>query len=377
MKISVEKTTLLKALDRCKSVTDAKSTMAILSHVRLIADPDELMGCLKIGATDLFQSVETKISASVDEEGSICVNARDLYDRVKQMPDGDVKLSLDGLALIVKAGKGPRKFKIHGIPVVEFPSLPKQTSNAEPIRIQDRGLAEKLESVLFAVSTDETRPFLNSVLFEQEVDSIRLVGTDGHRLAVLSSAGLEKDLVNRWLIPLKGAKEILKLLNESVSAKHEDHEVLIYPDLGNLFVVVNGFQYCCKLTDAQYPPYKQIMPTAHNTLVKVKRIQLIDSLKALRTTAGQARGVKLTFKDGKMQINANSEAGEGHDDLDCETNNNPTDDFSLNVDYFIDSIDPVCTEKVVIKLLGQMDPIVIEEDNDLKEYISIVMPIRL
>lgn len=375
MKISVDKTTLLKSLDRCKSVTDAKSTMPVLGQVRLEVTDNKLL----IGATDLFQAVETEVTCDVSETGSICVNARDLYDRVKQMPDGDVKLTLDSLALIVKAAKSARKFKLHGIPVSEFPSIPKMVGNTEPVRVQDRGLAEKFEAVIFSVSTDETRPFMNSVLVEEERGSIRLAGTDGHRLAVLSSSGLGESLSSRWLIPLRGAKELLKLLKESVAAKHEDHEVILYPDVGNLFVSVNGFQYCCKLTDANYPPYRQIIPAAWEFVVKIKKLQLVDALKAVRSSTGIGGGVTFKFNATEKQvaIDAVSESGEGHDLLTCEYDKCPSSDYSVNADYLIESIEPINTEHVVLKLSDAGAPILIEEDNDLQEYVSIVMPIRI
>ncbi len=375
MKFSVDKTVLLKALDRCKSVTDAKSTTPILSHVRLELNEDKLLGCLTLGATDLFQSVETDIHVNIDEPGSGCLNARDLYDRVKQLPDGDVKFTTDGASVTIKAAKTPRKFKLSLVPADEFPSLPKMRTDIESIRIKDKDLAGKLDAVLYAVSTDETRAFLNSVLLEENGGNTRFVATDGHRLAVLSSSELVDSGSSRWLIPLKGAKELLKLCTESGTAKHDDHEVVLYPDTDNLFVLVNGFKFSCKLTNANYPPYGQVIPSSWQHTIKVSRLKLIDAIKALSVSTGQSKAIKLCFEENKLLIDVKSEAGDADDEIECECEK-IDETYSVSAQYMLDALEPVNTAEVVLKLSGGMDQVLIEENNDLKEYIAIVMPIR-
>ncbi len=377
MKFTIDKTSLLKALDRAKSVTDNKGPMPILSHVKLSADPDKLHGCLHVCATDLFIAVKTVVNCNVDEDGGICLNAKDLYDRLKLMPEGDVKFSLDGTKVTLKAAKSPRKFLLHGLPVDEYPTLPEHRTETESVTFNDHELADKIDSTIYAVSPDETRPFLNALLFEETNGKLNLAAADGHRLVVLRSSNSRG---NQWLVPLNAVRELSKLCRESASNKHMDSDVVFYPETNNLFVLVNGFEFSCKLSDGNFPPYNQIIPDKWNYEIRLDRDKLFTTLKALIVSTGESRGVKLSFVEGKLLFDAESSQGSGNDEMECDYQGTPT-NYGVNAQYMIDAIEPVCTTKVVLKLSGDMDQILIEEDKEKKEgqdeYIAIVMPMRI
>ena len=381
MKFTVDKNVFLKALDRTKAATDSKaSTMPILTNVKLVTDPDRLMGSLRVSGTNLFMSSWTDVSCEVDNEGGCCINAKDLYSRLKLMPGDTITVSVaDGKATI-KAKGSQRKFVLPTLPVEEYPTIPTEISEIEPIVVNDKELAEKLDSTLFSVSTDETRPSINSVLLQYRGNKITLASTDGHRLTVLRDTSIVSPL--DIMIPLAAAKEICNLCKESASNKGSSHEVNIYVDGPILFVVVCGFTFSCKTTDGQFPPYQQIIPKSNTHEVRVLREAFVSALKAVSVSTGTSNGVKLTFgPDNKLLIQAESHDGVGADEIEYSGNAEGS-VLGVNCTYMQQALTYVCSEYAVIKFSDELDPIVIEQNIDKEstqkeEYLAIVMPCRL
>lgn len=378
MKFTIEKQTLLKALDRAKSATNAKSTMPILSHVLLKVDPDKLHGCLTVCATDLFIGITTDLSANVDDAGQICVNAKDLYDRLKLLPDGDVKFSLVANSVTIKAAKAPRKFVLPGLPSEEYPKLPECGTGVAYVTFNDRELADKIDSTIYAVSLDQTRPYLNSLLFEETNGKLNLAATDGHRLALLSGGA---DSSNQWLVPLNAAKELLKLCRESLAIKNVDHGVMIYKDNLNLFVHVNQFIFSCKLADGLFPPVQNIVPKRWDHEIRIEKQPLINSLKALAIATGQSKGIKFSFSNGKLNLSAECVDGSGTDEIECDYQGTEI-VYGINAVYMVEALTTINSDLAVLKLGNDLDPVLIEENVDKEvvqkeEYISIVMPMKI
>jgi DNA polymerase-3 subunit beta len=374
MKFTVDKSSFLSVLDRCKSATDSKGAMPILSHVLLKADPDTLHGCVWVSGTDLFIGVTTKVSASVDDEGSIALPARDLYDRVKLMPDGDVNFIVDGSSVTLKAKGSPRKFKLQGIPGDEFPTMPKcsDTPLAE-LELEASAIAAGLEESIYAASTDFTRPHLNAVLLEHSDGAVAFVATDGHRLAIHRSGSLSN--VSQLIIPLRAAKEILKLCQEAANSKVDAFRTVhLYPDGANLFVSVNDFIFSCKLVDGSFPPYQQIIPDTTKKSVEIDRRILINALKATSITAGGNYGIKFTFNEGKLTLTAESSKGTGSDEIDCDWSGEEK-IYGFNAHYMIESLSSMESDFVSLGLSDEFDPAIITP-KDSKEQLAIVMPMR-
>lgn len=382
MKFTIEKQPLLKALERCKSVTDNKGPYPILSHVLLKTDVDKMLGCVALAATDLFVSIRTEVPASVDDgdEGSITLNAKDLYDRVKQMPDGKVRFNLDGTKVTLKAEGTSRRFVMHGLPADEFPKLPEFTTTNNPLPsfcCDAKDLAHSIDTTIYSVSTDETRQHLNSLLIELQGDTARFVSTDGHRLALLRYGTTEAiGDVTQWLIPLKAAREILKLATECAANKHANQNVIMDRDGANLFVELNDFVFCAKLVDAQFPPYQQVIPNDSKRIVTIDRKQLFESLKAIVVAAGDNKGVKFTFDSNKLVLTTKSaQGGDGSDELECVYDGKEV-FYGINAQYVCDALRCISTEKVTLKFGDELDPcVIVPVDSD--QYLAVVMPMRL
>jgi DNA polymerase-3 subunit beta len=180
MQLVVSKKELSRLLSRCQSVADKKSTMPVLANVLL-----EAVGAdkLKLAATDLYVAVSGSINAEVEKGGSIAIGARDLYERVKMMPEGKIGISTTDSTTTVRAFGQARRYTLHGISGQEFPSLPEPSKTADAMSLSPAVLGKLIASTHFSISTDETRLHLSSALFEWEGDRVRVVTTDGHRLS--------------------------------------------------------------------------------------------------------------------------------------------------------------------------------------------------
>ena len=162
MHVVVAKKDLVRVLGRCQGVADKKSTMPVLGNVLLeVAGPAEL----KLAATDLYLAVTGKIPARVEQGGSVAVGARDLFERVKMMPEGEISISTSGTAVTIRAVGSARRFTVQAIPGEEFPALP-QPDSAAPLSLEVDALSNLIAGTYFSISTDETRLHLNSALFE-------------------------------------------------------------------------------------------------------------------------------------------------------------------------------------------------------------------
>jgi DNA polymerase-3 subunit beta len=298
MKFTVPQDKILPVLTQCHAVTDRKGTMPALGHVLLVAN-----GAIKLSATDLYQSVKADADGEIKQQGSAAVDARMLLDRVKQLP-GEIGFVLDGTTLTLKSGS--RRFRLPVIPGDEMPKLPDAADTQPLLTIPGDELADLISRVQFAISTDETRLHLNSMLLEHEGDKLTAVATDGHRLsvAVTTSGSIGAFKI---LIPLKGVLQLKRLCESGdVTLRQSGHV---------LFAEAGGFEWTCKLCDQIFPPFRDVIPSSSEATVSVDRLALMGALKAVSVAASdRTGGVKFTFESDKLRIESESpESGEGFD----------------------------------------------------------------
>src|SRR3954471_19964188 len=217
MDLVIPKKDLLRLVARCQGVADKKSAMPALANILLAADGNTL----RVAATDLYLSVSGHTHAEVATAGSVAVPAKDLLERVKAMPDGlPVQIiATEGAQTTLKAVGSPRRYTLHGIPGGEFPQLPKPAPDAPSLELPVELLSLLIARTHFSISSDETRPHVNSGLFEWVGDRVRLVSTDGHRLSKMEATVNGSSATATMLIPLKAITELRRLAEEARSEK--------------------------------------------------------------------------------------------------------------------------------------------------------------
>lgn len=372
MRISAPKKALLRLIARAASTAESKSTMQALTCLHLVAKD----GTLTATATDLYVGIRGGIPATVDRGGSICLVAKDLHDRIKALPDGDVSIELgsaDSRAATLKTAGSVRKFTLRGLSGDDFPPVPGVPDGAKAMTVPAATLRRCVEAVLFAVSDDHTRPHLNSMLFEFGAHGVRTVATDGHRLAlnVEPAEGLPEVTA---LLPLKSVRELSGLLEEP-----GEGDVAIVTASGTVFATWGGMTLSIKMVEATFPPYAQVIPKGGDGTAKVPRSAFRDAVRAVQISTGKNGGVKVAFeKPGTVRVTAtDADNGEGFDEVPGEVTGAAT--LGVNPKYLMEATGSFSTEEVTVSFFGDMDPIVIRPCGltSSSESLCVIMPMLI
>jgi DNA polymerase-3 subunit beta len=280
MDLTIRREDLLSGLALAHTVADRKSTMPILASVLLAADA---AGRLRFGATDLCVSVSARAEATVKRPGAVASHAHTLFEIVKNLPDGEVTLSV-GKNHALRVQSGTIDFRVPGAPSDEFPTLPshRKTSFAE---IEAGALEQLLARTHYAMSSDETRPHLAGVLFESDGKLARMVATDGHRLskAEVEVAQLEPFAM---LLPRTAVKELRRLVGSLAEGRKLGIAVV---DGGTAFFHAVDVVLSVKLSSEQFPPYAKVIPRSSSRRVLVAR-ELLARLAHMHRAAGEGQG---------------------------------------------------------------------------------------
>ncbi len=387
MELTVAKKDLLKIVARMQGVAERKSTMPVLANVLLAADGN---GALRLAATDLYLALMGRIPAEIAKGGSVAVSAKDLFERVKMMPDGPVVIaSQENATTTIKAAGTARRYTLRGMPGDDFPPLPQPAEGSPTLALEVEVLAELIAKTHFSISTDETRAHLNSALFEWDGDVVRMVTTDGHRLSKIDVKVSGRQASETMLIPLKAIQELRKLCDEMMAegatgpdGEKKKPELLITRSGASAFFQGAGTTFSVKLVDAQFPPYAQVIPQASEKVVRAPRSALADALKAVSVAASERTGgVKLSLTKGSMRITSESpESGDGYDEIPVEYAG-PNMSIGFNAKYFLDVLAAISDEEVAVGLSGELDPAVLRPagatTSSERQFLSVVMPMRI
>ncbi len=376
MHVVVSKKDLLRVLTRCQNVADKKSTMPVLGNVLLETEGKDR---LRLAATDLYLAVSGQIGAQVEQGGSIGLGAKDLLERVRNMPEGQVSLhSSDGKTTLRAVGAS-RRYTLQGIPGDQFPSLPQMEASAPVLELHVDSVSQLINATSFSISTDDTRAQLNSALLEWEGDRLRMVTTDGHRLSKMEQLLAEPAGTASMLIPLKGVLELKRLCDEA-RGEAAEARLRVSQSGPNAFFQLAGFTFSVKLVDAVFPPYQQVIPERSERSVRAPRLQLQDAVKAVSVAASERTGgIKLSVAPGKLRIESeNPDSGEGFDELDVDYDG-PELMIGFNAHYVRDVLGSITDEEVLLGVSGELDPAVLRPGTEDQgtSYLAVIMPMRI
>ena len=375
MELSISKKDLLRGLARTHAVADRKSSMPILSNILLSADEN---GALRFAATDLYLAVNASAEARVKRGGSVAISARTLFDIVKNLPEGEVKLAVDkNHAVQLRSGK--IKFRIPGMPGEDFPPLP-SPGEAAFADLDATVLGQLIGLTQYSMSSDDTRPHLAGTLFESDGKVVRMVTTDGHRLskAEVPSPGLTTFTM---LVPQKGVLELKRLIedvrNDKTRPPEERVTVSVTSVGGNAFFRGHEVQLSVKLADEQFPPYAKVIPQSHTRRVIAARELLVDSLKRISLVASdKSGGVRLILEPGKLEIiSENPDVGEGSEELDVDFAGERV-AIGFNARYLLEVLSALPDNEVALELGGELDPGVVKPATD-NRFVGVIMPMRI
>jgi len=372
MKLEIERADLQRGLGRLQAIVEKRNSMPILANVLLTASKEA--GTLELAATDLEVGVRGVHGASVQKEGTLTVSARKLFDIVKELPDEPVKLSATSNAYLeIQCGRA--RFSLAGTDAEEYPDLP-EFSPEKLVRLQAAVLSQMIERTMYAASVDETRYNLNGVHFEvlSESEKIRMVATDGHRLALVDrAAGSEvSGLASGVIVPRKGLAEIKRLVDE------EDADEIELGFEGNSGLVRKGtVTLVMRLIEGEFPNYQQVIPKSSETILTLAAEPLVRALRRVALlSAERSRAIKVELSSGKLTISSsNPDLGEAQEELDADYEGDGI-TIGFNARYLLDGIGALGSKEVRLGLRDANSPAELRPAED-EDSLAVVMPMRL
>jgi DNA polymerase III subunit beta len=368
MEFRVNRNNFLKCLRWTQGVVEKKTTMPVLSNVLIEGEGKKLT----LTATDLEIGVRVESPAEISKSGRIVINARSLYEIVKEISEDQLKFKgEEGKRLEVQAGRS--QFKIVAMKSDEFPQV--MGDGLEKLAvIESSELLDMIEKTSYAVSVDETRYALNGVYLEKlkEGKGFRMVATDGHRLSYVDrkmggGLALEKGLI----IPKKGVQELKKLISEGEG----DFEFAV--DEKNIMARRGFITMTARLIEGDFPNYQQVIPNTAGKYLSVDRKVLVGALKRVSVLAtDRINGVQLHVSPGYLEIrSSNPDLGEAKEELDVDYKGE-TFQVGFNPRYMLDVLNVIDDEKAILELKDEVSPCVIRSEYD-KSFLALVMPMRV
>lgn len=375
MKVRIGRDELLTGLQRVQGVVEKRNTMPILSNILLEVKQEGA----EIVATDLEIGMRGLYKATVLKPGGVTISARKLFEIIKELPPGDIELTAgDNNWTTIQAGKS--QFKIVGLPSADYPALP-AIEREGLIPLSGDGLLELIRKTLFAAGDNDARYILNGLLVTlvttDKKTTLRLVGTDGHRLAVAEqevgkagSKGAPQEI--KAIIPKKAAHEMRRLLEEG-----GDTEPLIGFAKNMMIFRKSGLLLTSRLMEGNYPNYQQVIPKEGGRRISVNRLELESALRRVSVLSkDKASAVKVSFEPGKMTLFSSSpDYGEATEELPARYEGEAH-SSGFNARYLLDVFGVMDGEHVSLQMETPLSPCLIQEPES-PGFKCVVMPIKI
>jgi DNA polymerase-3 subunit beta len=375
MKVTLERTALLKSLGHVHRVVERRTTIPILSNVLLSASG----GGLQLKATDLDLEVTETTPAEVGQPGATTLPAHTLYEIVRKLPDG-AQVSLesgqdghDGGQLQLRSGRS--RFSLQSLPESDFPDLA-AGELSHSFKLGAGELKRLLDKTQFAISNEETRYYLNGVfLHVTEVDGkslLRAVATDGHRLARLETpAPAGAAGMPGVIVPRKAVAEVQKLIEDP------EAEIAIELSPAKIRFTLGSVVLTSKLIDGSFPDYARVIPPSNDKFLTVERKDFADAVDRVSTISSErGRAVKLAVADGKLVLSVtNPDSGSAVEELEVDYDA-PALEIGFNARYLIDIANQLDGDTALFKMNDSGSPTIIQ-DRDGASALYVLMPMRV
>ena len=374
MKFKADRATLIKALAHIQSVAEKRNTIPILANVRI----EVANGKLTLTATDMEIAVVEEVAASAVRDGAITAPAATLYEIVRKLPDSaELEFEATGEAGQLKLRAGRYSTSLVTLPVEDFPSM---TAGQLPYRFRISSLALRglIDRTRFAISTEETRYYLNGIYLHCAEGAVgrvlRAVATDGHRLARVEEPAPEgADGMPGVIIPRKTIAELRKLLDE------DGGEIEIGLSDTRIQFKSGSVTLTSKLIDGTFPEYERVIPRDNNKVMRVGKKDFADAVARVAAISSErSRPVKMSLATDLLTLSAASpEQGTASEELDADRVKYSSDPLEIGFQarYLNDITDQIETSVEFHFSDGAAPTIVRDADNSNALYV--LMPMRV
>jgi DNA polymerase III subunit beta len=369
MEFVVQRNALLRELQLFQGIVERKNTIPILANVLMEAKNGEV----HFLATDLEVGLRSKCGATIVKPGSVTVPAKKLYEIVKSLSETDIRVAEEKGGIKIAADRFDSKMQT--LPREDFPTLP-ASGGSHSIVLPRAGLREMVSKTQFAITGEDTRYFLNGALFVVRPESMSLVATDGHRLALVTvprSNGSKGGEEERPILPKKTLSELGRLLAE------DDGEITFQKGENHLFFEIGDRVLISRVIDGQFPAYERVIPKANDKHIEFERDRLTNAVKRVALLSNErSRAVKFQIDKGKVDVTSSSpDLGEAHEMLPVEYTGAPM-QICFNAQYVLDFLSAVSTDVVSLDLKDEVSQAIAKPVGaEGYDYTYVIMPMRV
>lgn len=367
MKFTISREALIKPLNLVAGVVERRQTLPILANVLLVLEGDRLA----LTGTDLEVELVGRVQLpSPGESGEVTVPARKLVDICKSLPEGsDINFTAEDGKVTVKSGRS--RFTLSTLPAREFPNV-EDSMGTHQFTIKQAQLKRLIDRTGFAMAQQDVRYYLNGMLWELKSQQLRVVATDGHRLA-LCTLPEEVDVNGdtQVILPRKGVLEMARLLME------DEEDIAIVIGSNHIRATTDEFTFTSKLVDGKFPDYQRVLPRSPNKIVLGSRMELRQAFTRTAILSNEKyRGVRLKLTDNSLDIVANNPEQEEAEEAVPVDYQGESLEVGFNVSYLLDVLGVLSGEQVKLSLSDPNSSALLEESEE-GDSLYVVMPMRL
>jgi DNA polymerase-3 subunit beta len=376
MKLSVSREEMQQKLANIQNIIEKKNTMPILSHFLLSANKKGSY----IIATDIETALKEPLEVTVEKEGKLCIPARKLFEIIREV-EGDVSFeSVDEQWLKVRAGASD--FRLACLPAGDFPAWPSALggTGVDEVTVNAPVLLEMIEKTLYSAGESDTRYTLNGLLFhvKPEDKSFTVVGTDGHRLAIIMRQ-MDNELKEekKIIVPRKAVSELRRFLPSGEEEGKETGKVKISIGDKHLLFGVGKIQFLTRLIDGSYPNYENVIPLSNEKKLFIGRDALARVLRRVSVMSKErASAVRCDLEEDKLTVSSSSpDLGEAKEEVAVDYKGEKV-SLGFNARYVLDVLGAMTSEKVVLELQDPLSPVLAKEEGS-EDYKCVIMPMRI
>lgn len=367
MKFTIQREQLLRPLQLVTGVVERRQTLPVLANLLVKADENGL----ELTGTDLEVELVATCEASIEQPGEATLPARKLADIWRSLSEGaEVSVAVEGDRAVVRSGRS--RFTLATLPAADFPKVTGGDADVN-ITVPRESVDQLIDDVSFAMAQQDVRYFLNGMLLEVEGNHTRAVATDGHRLAMSTSASEHGDVTRRVqvIVPRKGVLELGRLLDDN------SETVGLQIGSNHLKVQSGDFTLTTKLVDGQFPDYEKVIPKDVSRSLIGDRESLRQAFQRASILSNEKyRGVRLIIAGEQLTIQANNPEQEEAEEIVAVEFSGDQLEIGFNVSYLLDVLSVLGTEQVKLSVSDANSSALIEGiGNDHSVYV--VMPMRL
>lgn len=368
MKFVISRDALLKPLNLVAGVVERRQTLPILANILLVVEGERV----SMTGTDLEVELVGRIvlPAAATESGEVTIPARKLVDICKSLPEGsDIQFNSSEGKVTLKSGRS--RFTLSTLPAREFPNI-EDSMGTQKFTVKQGQLKRLIERTAFAMAQQDVRYYLNGMLWELEPNQIRVVATDGHRLAMCTlETALGVSETTQVILPRKGVIELSRLLLD------DEADISIVIGRNHIRATTDDFTFTSKLVDGKFPDYKRVLPRAADKILLGSRQELRQAFSRTAILSNEKyRGVRLKLTENNLEIVANNPEQEEAEEMVSVDYQGDSLEMGFNVGYLLDVLGVLSGDQIKLSLADPNSSALLEE-SDGGDSLYVVMPMRL